>query len=252
MKEAIVLKSRREVGLMRDANRIVAETLALLKDMAVAGVTTEELDRAAERNAEKNRARPAFKGYRGFPASICVSINEQVVHGIPNRRVRLKDGDLVSLDFGVEYKGYFGDAAITVVVGQAGDEKERLVAATRESLERAIAACVVGNRVNDISAAVQDHAEACGFSVVRQFVGHGIGARLHEPPEVPNYRRAERTPKLMAGMTLAIEPMVNAGTFEVKVLRDGWTVVTADGRPSAHFEHTVLVTDDGPEVLSRL
>ncbi len=252
MNEAIVLKSRREIDLMRDANRIVAETLALLEDRITVGMTTAELDSLAEKNARSYGARPAFKGYRGFPGSLCVSINDQVVHGIPNRRVRLREGDLVSIDFGVEYKGYFGDSAITVAVGEADPEGLRLLQVTQESLAHAIAATTVGNRINDISRAVQGHVEAHGFSVVRKFVGHGIGAKLHEPPEIPNYQRSERTPKLMAGMTLAIEPMVNAGTFDVKVLRDGWTVVTVDGKPSAHFEHTVVVTDNGPEILSRV
>ncbi len=252
MGEAIVLKSRREIDLMRDANRIVAETLVLLEDKIAVVMTTAELDSLAEKNAGANGARPAFKGYRGFPGSLCVSINKQVVHGIPDRNVRLRDGDLVSIDFGVEYKGYFGDSAITVAVGNADAESRNLLAITRESLARGIAAAVIGNRVNDISRAVQVHVEAHGFSVVRQFVGHGIGASLHEPPEIPNYQRSGRTPKLMDGMTLAIEPMVNAGTHEVRVMRDGWTVETADGRPSAHFEHTVVVTDNGPEILSRV
>jgi len=237
---------------MRDANRIVAETLALLADKVRVGISTFELDDIAGKNARSCGSRPAFKGYHGFPASLCVSINSQVVHGIPSRKVRLREGDLVSMDFGVEYKGYFGDSAITVAVGDIAGEDRRLLEVTRESLLRGIAAATVGHRVNDISRAVQSYVEGEGFSVVRQFVGHGIGANLHEPPEIPNYQRSERSPKLMAGMTLAIEPMVNAGTHKVKVLKDGWTVVTEDGRPSAHFEHTVVVTENGPEILSRL
>jgi len=223
-----------------------------LERMIEPGVSTADLDREAERYCRRQGAVPAFKGYRGFPASLCVSLNQEVVHGIPSRRVRLRAGDLVSIDFGVRYQGYYGDAAVTIAVGGLDEERARLQAVTREALERGIAQVTIGRRVSDISRAIQAHVEAHGFSVVRQFVGHGIGRRLHEPPEIPNYVREGASPRLQPGMVLAIEPMVNAGTWEVKVLKDGWTVVTADGRPSAHFEHSVAVTEDGPLVLSRL
>jgi methionyl aminopeptidase len=237
---------------MRTANRIVAETLLLLQDMVRPGLSTLDLDQRSEEYARSCGAVPAFKGYRGFPGSICASLNEQVVHGIPSARTTLKEGDILSIDFGVKYEGFYGDAAITVPVGTISPGNEKLIRITKESLDQAIAQVREGNRINDISRAVQQHVEQNGFSVVRQFVGHGIGSQLHEPPEIPNYLRNERTPRLVAGMVLAIEPMVNAGSYEVKVLSDGWTVVTADRQPSAHFEHTVLVTAGEPEVLSRL
>lgn len=252
MSRGITLKSPREIQIMRSANRIVAEALALLAEMVRPGVSTLDLDRRAETFARSQGAVPAFKGYRGFPGSICASLNEQVVHGIPSAGTVLKTGDIISIDFGVRYDGFYGDAAITVPVGEVAPETGKLIRITRESLDRAIAQVRAGNRIDDISRAVQQHAEGHGYSVVRQFVGHGIGSQLHEPPEIPNYHRQERTPRLLAGMVLAIEPMVNAGGYEVKVLKDGWTVVTVDHSASAHFEHTVLVTDDEPEVLSRL
>lgn len=252
MSRGITLKSRKEIQIMRKANQIVAETLALLEGMVRPGLSTMALDQRAEEYARSRGAVPAFKGYRGFPCSICASLNEQVVHGIPSAQTILQEGDIISIDFGVKYDGFYGDAAITVPVGRIAPETEALVRITRESLDQAIAQVRVGNRVNDISRAVQLHVEGQGFSVVRQFVGHGIGSQLHEPPEIPNYHRDERTPRLLAGMVLAIEPMVNAGAYEVKVLADGWTVVTVDRQPSAHFEHTVLVTAGEPEVLSRL
>jgi len=248
---AIILKSHREIQIMRSANRIVADTLAMLTEKIKPGLTTQQLDRWAYDYAKAQGAVPAFKGYRGFPGSLCVSINEEVVHGIPSERRFLCEGDLVSIDFGVRFEGYYGDAAITVPVGNVAGEREKLIEVTRISLDLAIDQVRVGNRINDISRAVQQHVESNGFSVVRQFVGHGIGSQLHEPPEIPNYHRNGLTPKLLAGMVLAIEPMVNAGSFDVKILKDGWTVVTVDSKPSAHFEHTVLVTDDGPEILSR-
>jgi len=252
MSRGITLKSRQEIQIMRTANRIVAETLVLLKGMVRPGLSTLDLDQRAEEYARSSGSIPAFKGYRGFPGSICASLNEQVVHGIPSARTILREGDIISIDFGVKFKGFYGDAAITVPVGMITPESEKLIRITRESLDQAIAQVRVGNRINDISLAVQQHVEQNGFSVVRQFVGHGIGSQLHEPPEIPNYHRNESTPRLVAGMALAIEPMVNAGSYEVKVLSDGWTVVTADRQPSAHFEHTVLVTDGEPEVLTRL
>lgn len=251
MGRTIILKSPREIQIMRKANRIVAETLTMLAEKIRPGLSTRQLDHWAYDFAQARGAVPAFKGYRGFPGSLCVSINEEVVHGIPSGRRFLAEGDIVSIDFGVKFEGFYGDAAITVPVGRVTTAHEKLIKVTRESLELAINQVRIGNRVNDISRAVQQHVESHGFSVVRQFVGHGIGSQLHEPPEIPNYHRNELTPKLLVGMVLAIEPMVNAGVCEVKVLRDGWTVVTTDLAPSAHFEHTVLVTDGEPEILSR-
>ena len=249
--KVIVVKSHDEIMIMLEANQIVAETLTLVQKMVAPGVTTLELDKVAEDYCKSKNAAPAFKGYRGFPGSLCTSINEEVVHGIPSRKRKLKTGDIISLDFGVKYKGYFGDSAITVPVGKIGMDEENLLHATEESLERAIKQAVVGNRVADISIAVQEYVEKRGFSVVRQFVGHGIGTSLHEGPEIPNFLQGVQSPRLIPGMVMAIEPMVNLGTSKVKVLRDGWTVVTADGKSSAHFEHSVAVTEDGPVVLSR-
>lgn len=235
---------------MREANQVVAETLCMLQDIVEPGVTTYDLDKQAEELCRKRGAVPAFKGYRGFPGSLCVSVNEEVVHGIPTRKRKLRKGDILSVDFGVKYKGYFGDSAITLPIGKIDADRQRLLDVTQESLERAIAQVIVGNRISDISQAVQEYVEGSGFSIVRQFVGHGIGTELHEGPEIPNFYQGERSPKLLAGMVLAIEPMVNMGTYKVKVLRDGWTVITADKKPSAHFEHSVAVTEDGPLVLS--
>lgn len=249
--KGIVVKSYDEIMVMQDANQIVAETLSLLKELIVPGVTTLELDRVAEDYCKRKQAYPAFKGYRGFPGSLCTSINEEVVHGIPSRKRKLKRGDIVSIDFGVCYKGYFGDSAITVAVEKVSPEEENLLKVTADSLECSLEKVVVGNRISDISIAIQECVENAGYSVVRQFVGHGIGTSLHEGPEIPNFFTGEHTPRLIPGMVLAIEPMVNMGTAKVKVLRDGWTVVTADGKPSAHFEHSVAVTEDGPLVLSR-
>lgn len=235
---------------MQEANQIVAETLCMLVKMVEPGITTLELDQQAEELCRKRNAVPAFKGYRGFPGSLCVSVNEEVVHGIPTRKRKLRKGDILSVDFGVKFRGYYGDSAVTIPVGKIDSDKQRLLDVTQESLERAIAQVVVGNRIADISKAVQDYVEGEGFSIVRQFVGHGIGTELHEGPEIPNFYQGERSPRLMAGMVLAIEPMVNMGTYKVKVLRDGWTVITADKKPSAHFEHSVAVTENGPLVLS--
>jgi len=250
MTRAINLKSQKEIQIMRKANRIVAETLVMLGTIVAPGISTLELDQCAEAFAREKGAVPAFKGYRGFPGSLCVSLNEEVVHGIPSARVVLKEGDIVSIDFGVKFEGYYGDAAVTLPVGIIKADREKLINVTRDALMVAVAEARVGNRVNDISRAVQMHVERYGFSVVRQFVGHGIGSQLHEPPEIPNYHRHEITPRLLPGMVLAIEPMVNAGSYEVRVLKDGWTVVSVDRSCSAHFEHTVLVTDGLPEILS--
>ena len=252
MDMAIILKSPQEIALLREANQIVANTLALLTEKIEAGCTTFSLDALAEKYCRSCGAEPAFKGYRGFPGSLCVSINEQVVHGIPSKKVMVRDGDIVSIDFGVKFKGYYGDAAVSIPVGKVAPEHRSLLDVTRDALYKGIAQAIPGNRINDISQAVQEHVEKHGFSVVRQFVGHGIGSQLHEAPEIPNYVRAERTPKLMPGMVLAIEPMVNLGTHAVDVLRDGWTVVTRDRKVSAHFEHSIAVTDGEPIILSEL
>jgi len=248
----IVLKTADEILLMKDANQIVAETLALLQKTVEPGISTLELDQLAEQLCLSRKARPAFKGYRGFPGSLCVSVNEEVVHGIPSRKKKLKNGDIVSIDFGVFYKGFYGDSAKTFPVGKVSGDVQRLLDTTKICLEKGIEQIVVGNRIGDISKAIQEYVEANGYSVVRQFVGHGIGNELHEPPEIPNFYQGERTVKLMAGMVLAVEPMVNMVTHKVKVLRDGWTVITGDKKPSAHFEHSVAVTENGPLVLSAL
>ena len=223
----------------------------MLREKAIAGISTLQLDSWAEEYARQHDASPAFKGYHGFPGSLCVSLNEQVVHGIPSKKVILAEGDIVSIDFGVLYKGFYGDAATTLFIGEIDAEKADLLKVTRESLYKGIEQARVGNRINDISTAVQTYVEKHGYSVVKQFVGHGIGTALHEGPEVPNYGiDNKRTQRIMAGMVLAIEPMVNLGTYEVKVLKDGWTVITKDKSPSAHFEHSVAVTESGPLILS--
>ena len=247
----IVLKSPAEIQKMGVASRMVAEILAGLKELVVPGVTLLELDSYAERETLKRKAKPAFKGYSGFPYSLCCSVNEQVVHGMPSNRV-LVSGDIVSLDFGVVYGGFFGDAAITVPVGQISAQAARLVKVTEESLYKAIELADSAHRLSDLSNAVQVHVEKQGFSVVRDFVGHGIGKDLHEGPQIPNFGAPGKGPRLKAGMVLAIEPMINEKGFEVKVLQDGWTAVTCDGGLSAHFEHTVAITDNGPLILSRI
>jgi methionyl aminopeptidase len=248
--KAMVVKNADEIAIMQEANQIVAEALSLVTRHVEVGVTTWELDRIAEDLCKTKNVRPAFKGYRGFPASLCVSINEQVVHGIPSKKCKLKKGDIISIDFGVEYKGYFGDSAVTLPVGKIDSTKTRLLEVTKRSLELAIEKVQIGNRISDISATVQNYVEDHGFSIVRQFVGHGIGASLHEGPEIPNFVQDDSSPRIVEGLVLAIEPMVNAGTYKVKVLKDGWTVITADKLPSAHFEHSVAVTANGPLVLS--
>lgn len=236
---------------MRRANQIVAEALNLVMKKIAPGVSTKELDTIAENYAKINSAIPAFKGYRGYPASLCVSINDQVVHGIPSKKVFIQEGDIVSVDFGVNYKGFYGDAAFSKIAGMEIDNKKnRLLKVAQQSLFMGIKQVRLGNRVSDISEAIQKHVEANSFHVVRQFVGHGIGSKLHEAPEVPNYKRPGRSPRLVPGMVLAIEPMVNVGTSDVVILKDGWTVVTSDRSNSAHFEHSVLVTEGEPEILS--
>lgn len=246
----ITLKSKREIEIMRDANRIVAEVLDGLRHTCRAGMTTSELDAFAEKIPAKYGATPAFKGYRGFPSALCASINQQVVHGIPGV-YELKEGDIVSLDFGVFYKGYYGDAAITVPVGTITAQREKLLKITEECLHLGIDQMFPGNHLVDLSRAIQVHAESNGFSLVKEFGGHGIGRNLHEDPMVFNYVTNGRGIQFKPGLVLAIEPMVNIGTDRVKILSDGWTVVTGDGKPSAHFEHTVAVTENGPEILSR-
>lgn len=247
----IVCKSPAELDRMRVANQLVARVLKQLRERVAPGVTTEELDRFAEAEVRAAGATPAFKGYHGFPATLCVSVNEQVVHGIPSAR-HLEAGDIVSIDLGVRLDGFFGDAAVTVPVGQVTPEAAALLETTEDALARGIGEVRVGGRLSDVGHAVQSHVEARGFSVVKEFVGHGIGAELHEPPQIPNYGAPGRGPRLAEGMVLAIEPMVNAGRPEVRVLADGWTAVTRDASLSAHFEHTVAVTAAGPWVLSAL
>jgi methionyl aminopeptidase len=247
----VILKSPDEIEKLRISNIIVAEVLEAIKEKVIPGITTAELDRQAEELSKKKGVKPAFKGYRGYPYALCTSINEEVVHGMPSER-KLKEGDIISIDFGVEYKGYFGDAAITIAVGNTSKSAENLMRITRESLFQAIDAARIGNRLGDISSAVQRHVEEAGYSVVRDFVGHGIGRRLHEEPQVPNYGVRGRGVALKAGMVLAIEPMVNEGTYKVRVLDNGWTVITQDGKLSAHFEHSVAITENGPYILSQL
>jgi methionyl aminopeptidase len=247
----IVLKSAAELEKMRAAGRIVAEILAQLEGLVKPGATSAELDRFAEQECLRQGATPAFKGYGGFPYAICASPNDRVVHGFPDRRP-LAEGEILSIDFGVLYQGYYGDAAVTVPVGRIDPETARLVEATRASLAQAMTKAVPGGRLSDISHAVQSWVEPCGFSVVREFVGHGIGRQLHEAPQLPNFGAPGQGPRLKPGMTLAIEPMINAGLPGVKILEDGWTAVTQDGKRSAHFEHTVAITEHGPEILTRV
>lgn len=245
----IQIKTAGEIEKMRQAGRAVAETLEGLRALARPGVTTRELDRFAEEALRARGMRPAFKGYRGFPASICASLNEVVVHGIPSDR-RLEEGDILSIDLGAEHEGYYGDAALTLPIGRVSAAAGRLLQVTEEALARGLEQARPGNRLHDISWAIQSCAEEAGYGVVRDYVGHGIGRAMHEDPQVPNVGRPGSGPRLQAGMVLAIEPMVNAGTAEVRLLEDGWTVVTADRRLSAHFEHTVAIREEGPDVLT--
>jgi methionyl aminopeptidase len=246
----IVLKSPEEIEKMAQAGNMVGEVLEAIKGMIQTGMTTKEIELFADGRIKALGGKSAFKGYRGYPASICTSVNDEVVHGIPSSR-KLKDGDIISIDLGVYYEGFYGDAAITAPVGKIDGETAALLRITEEALDLGIESAVEGNRVHDISYAIQSHAEKHGLSVVRTFVGHGIGRELHEEPQIPNYGTPGKGPRLKEGMTLAIEPMINAGSYEVRILGDGWTAVTADGKRSAHFEHTVLVTSGKPEILTK-
>lgn len=248
----VFLKTAEEIELMRKANLIVAKVLGQLREAIKPGVTTFQLDKISEQTCHDLGGVPAFKGYYGYPASLCASINEEVVHGIPSRKRILREGDIVSLDFGAIYQGFYGDAAVTVPVGTINGRNCELLKITEEALLKGIEQAQIGKRVADIAKAVQTHVETAGFSVVRQYVGHGVGAHLHEEPEVPNYVEGlgKSSPRLKKGMVIAIEPMVNMGTHKVKVLEDQWTVVTQDRKPSAHFEHSVAITEDGPYILS--
>ncbi|HKD42430.1 MAG TPA: type I methionyl aminopeptidase [Myxococcaceae bacterium] len=247
----VEIKTKDEIAVMRDAGRIVSEILDELEKAVAPGVSTWELDQLAEGLIHKKGAKPAFKGYLGFPCSLCASINYEVVHGIPSKKRKLAPGDLMKLDFGVVYRGYYGDAARTVPVGEVSAEARTLIETTRQSLSNAISAVVNGNRIGDIGYAVQSFVETKGFAVVRDFVGHGIGKKLHEQPQVPNFGEPGTGMKLRPGMVLAIEPMVNLGTHQVEILDDDWTAVTLDRKLSAHFEHTVVLTENGPEILTR-
>ena len=247
----VICKSPAELEKMYRAGQIVWGALDKMRAMIKPGVSTQELDEFAEAWTVQHKARPAFKGYRGYPGSVCTSINQEVVHGIPSKSRKLKEGDILSMDFGVELDGYYGDAALTVPVGKVSPTREKLLRVTRESLEQAIDKVRPGNRLGDVSAAVQTWVEKNGYSVVREFVGHGIGTKMHEDPQLPNYGSPGHGPKLQEGMVLAIEPMVNTGGPGVRVLDDDWTAVTADGSDSAHFEHTVAVTANGPWILTR-
>jgi len=248
----IVIKSKYEIETMRQAGRIVAQTLDALRRIVKPGVTTYELDQLAQTIITKNGAKPTFKGYRGFPASICASINCEVVHGIPSKKRVLNEGDIISIDVGATLKGLVGDAAITLPVGRVSERAQRLMETTKGALWAAIAQCRAANYLEAISGTIQDHAESRGYSVVRDYVGHGVGRQMHEDPQIPNYRQGKRGPQLKPGMTLALEPMINEGVAETRVLRDKWTVVTKDGKLSAHFEHTVVITDGEPDILTLL
>ncbi len=247
----IVLKTGRELRVMREACRISAEALKLAGSAVEPGVTTAELDKIAEKYILSQGAVPNFKNYNGYPATACISINNEVIHGIPSKKRVIKSGDIVSIDLGAKFEGYHGDNAATFACGDISAEAKRLMDTTRESLNAGISAAVSGGRLGDIGAAIQQYVEQRGYSVVRQFVGHGIGTQLHESPEVPNFGTHGRGIRLMPGMTLAIEPMINAGHYDVKVMPDGWTVLTKDGSLSAHFEHTIVITPDGPQIMTK-
>ncbi|HHZ02985.1 MAG TPA: type I methionyl aminopeptidase [Tissierellia bacterium] len=247
----IILKTRREIDIMRKAGRLVAKSHELVRKYIKPGVTTKELDQLVEDFLKSQNAIPTFKGYNGYPYSICTSINEEVVHGMPSDR-KLKEGDIVSIDIGATFEGYVGDGAKTFIVGETDEEKRHLVEATRQSFYEGLKFAKPPYRLSDISHAIQSYAESQGLSVVRDFVGHGVGKSMHESPQVPNFGKPGKGPRLQEGMVLAIEPMINAGVYNVKILENGWTVVTADGKPSAHYEHTVAITDGEPELLTVL
>jgi len=247
-----ILKTPREIEILRKANAIVMEILLRLKEEVSPGKSTYDFEELVLRLCEKKGVKPAFKGYRGYPYALCISVNEEIVHGIPRKEKVLKEGDLVSFDFGVIYEGYVGDAAITVPVGEVSDLAQRLIRVTEEALYRAIEKARFGFKIGDISFTIQTTVEKEGFSVIRDFVGHGVGRSLHEPPEIPNFGKPGRGPKIEPGMVLAIEPMVSSGNYEVKILEDGWTAVTKDGSLAAHFEHSVAVTPSGPVILSAI
>jgi methionyl aminopeptidase len=246
----IVLKSEREIALMRRGGHILADVVEMLRGLVKPGMSTLEVDEEVESFIRHRGAQPAFKGYRGFPATVCISINEEVVHGIPSAHRRMKEGDIVGFDLGCIVEGYYADCAVTLPLGEVPPRVQELLDVTRESLDKAIAECRPGRRLSDVSHAVQKHVERHGFGVVRTFVGHGIGRALHEEPQVPNFGDPGRGPQLKPGMVLAIEPMVTMGSYDVKILEDGWTAVTKDGSLAAHFEHTIAVGEKGPEVLT--
>jgi methionyl aminopeptidase len=246
----ILLKSEKDMQMLKVAGKILAQVLQKLRESVKVGVSTLEIDALAQTLIEREKAIPAFKGYKGYPANICASVNEEIVHGIPSER-RLREGDIISLDVGINYKGYFCDAALTVGAGRIDPRAKKLIDVTRDALSEGIRRAYPENHLSDISYAVQSYVEAAGFSVVREFVGHGIGNSLHEEPEIPNFGPAHQGPLIKSGMVLAIEPMVNAGTWRSRILENNWTAVTSDGELSAHFEHTVAVTDRGPEILTR-
>ncbi len=246
----VVLKTSRELGIMKEACRISAGALQTVGKAVEPGVTTAELDRLAEKYIRSQGAVPNFKNYHGYPATACISINNEVIHGIPSAKRVIREGDIVSVDLGAMFNGYHGDNAATFACGDVSDEAKRLMQTTKDALFEGIKAATAGSRIGDIGHAIQSYVEAAGFSVVRQYVGHGIGTQLHEAPEVPNFGTKGRGIRLLPGMTLAIEPMVNVGGFDVKVLPDGWTVLTRDGSLSAHFEHTVAITSDGPKIMT--
>ena len=246
----ITIKSSQEMDAMRGAGAVVGSVISLLKRSVEPGMTTRDLDKIAYKEITRLGAKPTFKGYRGFPASICTSVNEEIVHGIPGKRV-LKEGDIIKLDVGATLNGMIGDAAVSVAVGEVSQEAQDLMDATRESLAEGIKACLAGNRIGDIGAAVQAYGEARNYGVVREFVGHGVGRFLHEDPQVPNYGQPGKGPLLKPGMCIAIEPMFNCGDWRTRILDDNWTVVTADGKLSAHFEHSITITENGPEILTQ-
>lgn len=246
----IPLKSEKDLEMLKESGKILARVMKKIEKIIRPGISTAEIDRLAEELVLKEKAHPAFKGYKGFPATVCTSINEEIIHGIPSSERKLKEGDIISLDLGVNYEGYFSDAAVTMAVGRINPQLKKLIKVSKKALLLAIKSALVENNLSDISSAIQDYVEKHGFSVVRQFVGHGIGQELHEEPEIPNFGRPHQGPKLKSGMVFAIETMVNMGTWEAEIMGNGWTAVTKDRLPSAHFEHTVAITDHGPKILT--